>query len=350
MAIQLTIINVNDSSCEYYRSFIQDSVIIGRSRTCDICLPHMSVSTRHLEIRLDKIDYKATDLGSLNGSFISNKKLIAYRAKTLRNNDVIEIGDYRLSFRLGVALGSAVSRNESTIQARRMLQSLLANSSSVEALPAIAVLGGPCKASRFELDPCPSIAGIGRAQDNKIRLEDTDVSRQHAKIEFADKKITVFNLGSRNGIIVNGKRVDHYELTQGQTFVVGNTTLGLEHPLDQCLLGIQDAPEEETSSFSPSTANPTLQTVPAKQEQSSIDLLENTPKESKLIDVQTSSSQTKLLVGPADPLNYPGQSGYYKTIKDLPIVKTETRNDLGLIVVGAIIVVACVFGLAWLCT
>jgi pSer/pThr/pTyr-binding forkhead associated (FHA) protein len=47
---------------------------------------------------------------------------------------------------------------------------------------------------------------IGRAEESEIILEDPLVSRRHASVSFADGKLWLEDLESRNGVIVNGVR------------------------------------------------------------------------------------------------------------------------------------------------
>ena len=49
---------------------------------------------------------------------------------------------------------------------------------------------------------------VGRSPNADLRLEDPSVSRLHARIELRDEGVFVEDLGSRNGTIVEGNRVD----------------------------------------------------------------------------------------------------------------------------------------------
>ncbi len=358
MAIRLTIVDPNDPDAEHVRGFVQDRVVIGRARSCDICLPDMAVSTRHLEIKIEGNDYKVVDLGSLNGTYIDGKKLVAYRPKILHNEDVIHAADFKIHFRLGVFPLPMDVGAESTRQARRMVASLLTGSSSRGRLPAILVLGGPGKAGRFEIPPAPSRMMIGRTRDMEIQLEDRDLSRAHAEIIFEAGVIRVNDLGSRNGIVVDGERVETLELESGQSFVVGNTTLALEHPADELLASIQEAPEEETSSFSPDQNGiDTMPPVKAGRDHLPLPLagegrdgVEAAPPARQDPTLPLEAGRHHLPVGPEDPLSYPGQPGYRRTTREMIQPPVEPGSDLGLIIIGAIIVVAAVVGLVVLFT
>ncbi|MBX3459320.1 MAG: FHA domain-containing protein [Planctomycetes bacterium] len=64
---------------------------------------------------------------------------------------------------------------------------------------------------------------IGRGKDCHIRIEgDTSVSRKHASITRRGVQFIVEDLGSSNGIYVNGKKVEGaHELKVGDTLEVG---------------------------------------------------------------------------------------------------------------------------------
>jgi pSer/pThr/pTyr-binding forkhead associated (FHA) protein len=66
---------------------------------------------------------------------------------------------------------------------------------------------------------------IGRAAECDVRLEDSGVSRRHAEVRYADGKVGIVDLGSTNGITVNGKSVERAELHDGDRIDVASSTL-----------------------------------------------------------------------------------------------------------------------------
>lgn len=63
---------------------------------------------------------------------------------------------------------------------------------------------------------------IGRSALSEIRLEDPTVSRRHAMIGLDDDgTITLYDDRSLNGVFVNGERVEHSELADGDEILVG---------------------------------------------------------------------------------------------------------------------------------
>jgi hypothetical protein len=69
---------------------------------------------------------------------------------------------------------------------------------------------------------------IGRSREADIVLQDPNVSRRHAEVRRADGGWQVVDLGSTNGIKVNGRRVDNQPLRPGDRVTIGVTDLTFE--------------------------------------------------------------------------------------------------------------------------
>ena len=87
---------------------------------------------------------------------------------------------------------------------------------------------------RLPLTP-PGIV-IGRGNDADLRVNDPGVSRRHAEFRVTEDasgpRVSVHDLGSTNGVLVNGKRVEDATLTDGAVIRIGNTTLTLHQRHD----------------------------------------------------------------------------------------------------------------------
>jgi hypothetical protein len=70
-----------------------------------------------------------------------------------------------------------------------------------------------------------SVTVIGRAAECDLRLDDPGVSRRHAEVRYADGKVGVVDLGSTNGVLVNGKPADRAELLDGDRLDMASSTL-----------------------------------------------------------------------------------------------------------------------------
>ena len=86
------------------------------------------------------------------------------------------------------------------------------------------LLNGPGKDRIFTLRA--ALTTIGRGTDNHLVLDSTDVSRHHARIEFARGQWRLVDLGSTNGTKVNGQPVREAALRLGDRIDFG--TLQLE--------------------------------------------------------------------------------------------------------------------------
>lgn len=97
--------------------------------------------------------------------------------------------------------------------------------------PVLVATKGPLEGARF---PVPTDGlSIGRDPDCGVILDDANVSRYHARLVFHNAAIWVQDVGSRNGVFLNEKRVvRHKQLSPGDEMVIGEHifTLELEIP------------------------------------------------------------------------------------------------------------------------
>ena len=101
--------------------FAQSRIVIGRSRSADVQLPHAAVSGTHASIRTQGAGYALFDEGSTNGTRVNEVPIAAGRPKTLRPNDSIDLGGYRLTIEIGVPVAQTMSARLTADYARRML-------------------------------------------------------------------------------------------------------------------------------------------------------------------------------------------------------------------------------------
>ena len=66
---------------------------------------------------------------------------------------------------------------------------------------------------------------LGRSKEADIRVPDQNVSRRHAEVRLEDDGYWVVDLGSMNGTIVNGKRVDRARLADKDRILLGATEI-----------------------------------------------------------------------------------------------------------------------------
>jgi hypothetical protein len=66
---------------------------------------------------------------------------------------------------------------------------------------------------------------LGRARECAIHIPDPNVSRRHAEIRPDGASYAIVDLGSTNGTELNGQRVKHARLSDGDVIAVGQTEL-----------------------------------------------------------------------------------------------------------------------------
>jgi hypothetical protein len=66
---------------------------------------------------------------------------------------------------------------------------------------------------------------LGRSRDCDIQLTDANVSRRHAELRQEGASYWIVDLGSTNGVEVNGKRVKRAKLRAGDTITLGSTEI-----------------------------------------------------------------------------------------------------------------------------
>jgi hypothetical protein len=69
---------------------------------------------------------------------------------------------------------------------------------------------------------------IGRSDQCDIAVKDSSMSGRHAEIRKSNGEITVRDLGSANGIYLNGERIDEAELFDGDVLRLGQTSVRVD--------------------------------------------------------------------------------------------------------------------------
>jgi len=66
---------------------------------------------------------------------------------------------------------------------------------------------------------------LGRSREAGVRISDVNSSRRHAELRQEGAAYWIVDLGSMNGTIVNGKRVDRQRLRDGDRITIGSTEI-----------------------------------------------------------------------------------------------------------------------------
>ncbi len=215
------------------------------------------VSRRHVICRLTPEGYILDNLSAVNPA-TQNGKVIT-EPTLMREGDIIQIGStfFRFSeedpsksepplpeFEELPFAGSEISQLEtSTTEDRWMIK----------------VISGPNTGAEFSLETDKTLI-IGKdPMVSDIVLQDLSVSRQHARISTEeDGKIFIEDLGSRNGVLLNGELItDKNELLSQDLIALGTTSFL-----------IIDRQETRETIYSPPPLAPISLPTPSSEEES----------------------------------------------------------------------------------
>lgn len=87
------------------------------------------------------------------------------------------------------------------------------------------ILSGPKRGTVFDLTRKETI--IGRGGDSHLCLEDDEVSRRHCAVLVSRGEVSLKDLGSANGTLVNSRLVEQVALNSGDVIRVGKSELRL---------------------------------------------------------------------------------------------------------------------------
>ncbi|MGC4116701.1 MAG: FHA domain-containing protein [Myxococcales bacterium] len=198
-----------------------DAVTLGRDKGCEVVLNDTAVSRRHAQIVREGALYFIEDTGSSFGTRINGSSLPAGEKRLLKNGDTVAIGPYDVTFDRIADI--AVKDDEKTsFVAKRIVKDALRGLATA-GTPFLRVMNGPLEGRRFEIGDAQELV-IGREDDVQVVLDSDDlVSRRHAKIRRDWSGTTIEDLGSRNGIRVNRKKVTTSPLKDRDEVEVGST-------------------------------------------------------------------------------------------------------------------------------
>lgn len=230
----------------------EPSITLGRDEDCNVVLAQKAVSRKHARISRDGTLFFAEDLGSAYGTQINGKKLAKGEKKLLRNGDVIAIAQFDLVFDRVAASAEGTASSSAAQVARQVVKDVMRGLRPGGEAPYLRVMNGALEGKHIQVNEAQELL-IGREDDVDIVLVDDDlVSRHHAKVRRDWSGTHVEDLGSRNGIRVNKKRVTRKTLRDRDELEVGGTRLLFVDPTE-----VREAPvvlpedEGEATTFEP---------------------------------------------------------------------------------------------------
>ena len=212
----------DDPETSERREFVLEegaTATIGRSPNNQVYIPERHVSRQHAVISFRDGIFMIADLGSANGTFVNDKKLVD--PFPLAHGDVIRLYVPILHF-------SALVTEEEHQQAK--MTGTLIVPAGAGGQPTLHITSGPQEGAEIAiLTPSLKIGRATRDATWDISLQDRAVSRPHCEIaRQEDSSWAIIDLSSVNGTIVNGIPIAANEpcpLQDGTVITVGETTL-----------------------------------------------------------------------------------------------------------------------------
>lgn len=246
---------------------IRDEISIGRKEGNTIRLTERNISRRHARLLRRNGEVFLEDLDSYNGIRVNGSKVRGQ--VTVAEGDRIQIGDYLLALKQDQPAAQTpsdpfdemktvpVEKAEAQAMASHLAALAHQPATSVPAPPAMpspapAVAPPGAQPQRDLIEKAAQAASqetpakmvvvssnyaglecvldkaaqvIGRTDDNDVVIDHRSVSKHHAKIVREGAAYSIVDLGSSNGIFVNGEKYDRVELRPGDMVDLGHVRM-----------------------------------------------------------------------------------------------------------------------------
>jgi pSer/pThr/pTyr-binding forkhead associated (FHA) protein len=238
------------------------SLIIGRDASADFQVPLTTVSRQHARIGEADGIYTLEDLGSTHGTVLNGKKVVKGEKKMLRDGDIIELTKAKITINIEAKKVVSADPSEGTQAiAARAVQGILGRLGDAEGEgPYLRVISGPEEGTRFRFQGTGTEWALGRSKDCEFVLNDPNVSRKHAIVKKDWNGFVVVDLGSKNGVVVNEKKIQKpRRLKDRDEIVIGPVKLVYIDPDADLMAALSDVPgfaQEEPEEPEPMSGDP----------------------------------------------------------------------------------------------
>jgi pSer/pThr/pTyr-binding forkhead associated (FHA) protein len=96
------------------RNSLPGPVTIGRTSDNDLAIPEYTISTRHCLLALVDGEYRLTDLGATNGTFVNDLPLTPRKPCRLQGGETLRLGRFTLLFHLPRGFGEFLRQRTQT--------------------------------------------------------------------------------------------------------------------------------------------------------------------------------------------------------------------------------------------
>ncbi len=221
--------------------FTQDLILIGRHSRNDIQIPDMQVSADHARILVeDEVAY-LIDLGSGAGTEVDGVE-VGPGSRT-RLNDGSEIKIFGYTLKIGRPEGELdeTTSERTSMVAMNMVKDVLGCFAETREPPVFEVVNDEEIGRSLSIEEEEKEYRVGRDKQGDLILKHWSISRKHLMIRRVGGTTTVVDMGSKNGCLLNGKRLNEpTKVRDGDVVSVGHTELKFRDP-ESGLLDSMDA-------------------------------------------------------------------------------------------------------------
>ncbi|MCF7806239.1 MAG: FHA domain-containing protein, partial [Simkaniaceae bacterium] len=214
----------------------EEEWILGRDP--DVCfhvLADPMVSRKHALIRLQDAHYFIENLSSTNPVMVNGENVID--PIELQEDDMIQIGSstFRFSHSLPEQPLNPLSESTEETQTANLFDDIrpeedfslgrLSFTTEIQSRWMIKVTAGPNAGAEFTIRAGESYILGKDSNQADILFQDLSVSRQHARLTCSEEEVvSIEDLGSRNGVLINGSLSEGITELKSQDLVAMGTT------------------------------------------------------------------------------------------------------------------------------
>ena len=315
---------------------LEEAVTIGRLESNMVQLSSKGVSRQHAKIMGEGGDFFIIDLKSGNGTYLNGVKLTAHEKNLLRTGDLISIDRFDIRFQEeDEALGDAYEEEitESDMLEVKLLKKVL-TALDKDMVPSLEVLNGVLEGKKIFLTDEVTDLVIGREPECDFPINEYVISRRHAKVTKRWGGIAIRDLESKNGTFVNNRRVVEEYLHDGDRIALGTIVLMFRNPQEINLAQLEEArPKTRPAPVSPQDI-PGLEAEGVKAPPAE----EERPPEEEAAE-EREEEPSAIEEWEELEKSLPGQAPYPTPEAKIERIKTLTPVEIGMIGLGALVLI-----------
>jgi len=224
---------------------LQARTVVGRDPACDLTIDSNLLSRRHAELIIEDDHLRVIDLDSANGTFLNGQKI---EEGSARPGDELRFDRQRF---IVIGPSPPKPRQEDGVEVQTQVRGVPSDATVFVGAVESGAAGGANEGGDTQLmateetrffvpPPSPAVLvelsadleqrrttlenelyRIGRSNECDIVVENKSVSKLHAELAFVEGDWFVKDLGSSNGVLVNGERVEEARLESGDRLQLG---------------------------------------------------------------------------------------------------------------------------------